>query len=455
MNWVEDCHGDTYSAFPAGDEVYSASHKHFCGNTGGFPQTDPWTYYRATATSKAVFGVNTVDPYGYPDHDGEPAPRMLNWYPTMNAGTFTGKGQGPWTVNGNDDYVLMGGEFTLVNGAGQQGLARFARSAIAPDVQGPRLSGANFPLSANSFASGQVRLSWKTNYDRDNATLTYKLYRTNITTPPIYTETVTTPFWLPQSMGFVDRNLTPGSSQRYRLEAVDPFGNLARSDYVTVTVNADGVASAYTDAVWEDDATSFWRLGEPMGPDVNDWAGFSDATASAGVTRGVTGAILGDTNKAASFSGTTSGLVATNTAVPGPQVFSIETWFRTTTMTGGKIVGFGNRNTGNSGSYDRHIYMLPSGQVVFGVYPNASKIVTSGSSYNDGTWHQAVATLGPDGQKLYIDGKRVAQASNVTSAQSYSGYWRIGGDSPWSGDAYFRGDIDDVSIYSTPLTAAR
>lgn len=452
MNWVEDCHGDTYSAFPAGDEVYSASHKHYCGNTGGFPQTNPWSYYRGTATSKAVFGVNTPDIYGYPDHDGEPAPRMLNWYPTINSGSFTGKDQGPWTVNGNDDYVLFGGEFTQVNGVAQQGLARFARSAIAPDLQGPRLSGANFPLAANSFVAGQVRLSWRTNYDRDNASLTYKIYRTNLTSAPIYTETVAAPFWLPKSMGFVDRGLAPGSSQRYRLEAVDAFGNLTRSDWITVTVSNEGAASAYADAVWEDEATSFWRLGESLGPDVYDWSGFSDATASSGVTRGVPGAIDGDPNTAARFSGTTSGLVATGSPVPGPQVFSIETWFRTTSMTGGKIVGFGNRNTGTSTSYDRHIYMLPSGKVVFGVYPGASRTVTSGASYNDGAWHQAVATLGPDGQKLYIDGKRVAQAANVTSAQAYSGYWRIGGDSPWEGDAFFRGDIDDVSIYGTPLT---
>ncbi|PHD69942.1 hypothetical protein, partial [Bacillus thuringiensis] len=76
--WVEDCHGDTYSAFPAGDAVYSASHKHYCGNSGGFPQTEPWTFHRATATTKDARGVNTADIYGYPHHAGQARPEFLH-----------------------------------------------------------------------------------------------------------------------------------------------------------------------------------------------------------------------------------------------------------------------------------------------------------------------------------------------------------------------------------------
>ncbi len=170
MIWVEDCHGDTYSAFPAGNEVYSASHKHYCGNSGGFPQTDPWTYYRATATSKTATGVNTPDIYGYPDHAGQPKPLFLNWFPTINTGTFTGKSQGPWTVNGNDNYVLYGGEFTQVNGAGQQGLVAVRPLGDRPEPAGSATLGCPVPAVARTRSRlGQVRLSWQTNCDRDNA----------------------------------------------------------------------------------------------------------------------------------------------------------------------------------------------------------------------------------------------------------------------------------------------
>ena len=453
--WVEDCHGDTYSAFPVGDVIYAASHKHYCGNSAGFPQTDPWTFHRATAVTKAVRGTNTADIYGYPDHVGQPRPEILNWYPEVNTGTFTGKNQGPWTMSGNSQYVLMGGEFTRVNNGPQQGLARFAVSTIAPNKEGPKRYGSTFPITAKSFVSGSVRLAWSSNYDYDNETLTYAVYRQSTATSPIYKQTVTTPFWKPQTMTFTDTGLTPGSSQRYRLVATDPFGNTAQSDWTTVTVSAGVSLSPYASAVMNDNATNYWRLDEPSGPTVYDWSGLLDATAGSGVTLGAAGAISGDSDSSAQFDGSGSGLVATNTAVTGPQTFAIEAWFKTTSTAGGKIVGFGNANTGDSSNYDRHVYMGTDGKVNFGVYPGDLRVLSSGAAYNDGRWHLVTASLGADGMKLYVDGGRVAQRSDTTSAQSYSGFWRIGGDSTWSGAPYFAGTIDDVSIYAAPLTATQ
>lgn len=454
MTWIEDCHGDTYSSFPMGDVVYSASHKHFCGNSGGFPQTEPWTVYRATALTKAATRINTPDPYGYPDHDGEPSPTILNWYPSLNAGSYTASSQGPWTVHASGKYLLFGGEFTTVNGVGQQGLVRFTTVDQAPNDDGPRLSGSNYPLQAASYSTGTVRLSWNTNFDRDNEELTYKLYRQSTLNAPIYEETIATPFWKVKSMKFIDTGQTPGASVRYRVAAVDPFGNQALSPWVTVTVSSTDLP-AYPSSVLDDGATHYWRLGEPSGSAVVDWAGGEDAIAQAGVTRGAAGAINGDPNTASSFNGTQTGLVSTQTAIQGPQVFALETWFKTTSTAGGKIVGFGSANTGNSGSYDRHIFMDTSGRVHFGVYPGATRVVSSAAGLNNGQWHHAVGSLGPDGMKLFIDGKRVAQRADVTSAQDYSGYWRIGGDNSWSGGPYLNGQIDEVAVYDAPLTAAQ
>ena len=41
INWIEDCHGDTYGAFSTGSVVYSVSHSHFCGRRRGVPGDDP------------------------------------------------------------------------------------------------------------------------------------------------------------------------------------------------------------------------------------------------------------------------------------------------------------------------------------------------------------------------------------------------------------------------------
>ena len=115
-------------------------------------------------------------------------------------------------------------------------------------------------------------------------------------------------------------------------------------------------------------------------------------------------------------------------AITSPATFSIEVWFKTTTTTGGMLVGFGNAVTGASSNYDRHIYMNNAGQIYFGVASNQT--VHSTAAYNDGSWHQAVATDGPAGMKLYIDGALAASSASVTaSSQTYSGSWRVGYDS--------------------------
>ncbi|WP_199424898.1 PKD domain-containing protein [Actinotalea solisilvae] len=456
--WVEDCHGDTYSVFPVGDAVYSASHKHYCGNSGGFPQTEPWSYHRGTATTKTAGGVNAPDIYNYPAHPGVPSPTVLTWYPDINAGTFTGKDQGPWTVSGNDRYVVMGGEFTRVSGQPQQGLVRFAVSAIAPDQVGPSLAGAEYPLVATSEATGSVRLTWRTNHDPDNETLTYSVYRTTQTAEPIYRTTVTTPFWKPQALTFLDTGREPGASERYRVVVTDPFGNAASSDWTTVTVAGAGTTGAYLQDVLDDAPTALWRLGETSGTALHDTTGFRPATGYS-VTRNATGAIAGDADRATTFGGSTASYASTDVAVNAPETYSVEAWFRTTSTRGGKIIGFGNRRTGTSTAADRHLYLDNQGRVHFGMQTSSLQTVNSGTGLNNGAWHHVVGTYENGTMRLYVDGAEVAQRSDVAWERAYWGYWRLGGDrlNGWPNDPtsdYLNGTIDEAAVYSYALPAA-
>jgi len=458
VDWVADCHGDGYSTFTTNNVVYLATHQHYCGNMGGFPQPDPWVFHYGTAFTDHATGVNTPDIYGYPHHAGEPAPSLLTWYPDFYSGSFTGQNQAGWSVTGNDKYVVFGGEFPGVNGRAQQGLVRFAVPELAPNKRGPLTSdveGNPWRISASSRVTGLARVTFPTTWDRDNETLTYRVYRGSTSTTPIYTETITAKFWLPVTRSVSDPGRTPGSSQTYIVTATDPWGNVAQAPPVTVTIASTGSLSDYASAVFDDGATNYWRLGEASGTAVEDWAGSLNAVAAAGVTRGQAGAITGDPNTASRFSGTSTGYASTQVKVPGPQSFSVEAWFRTSSSAGGKIVGFGNNRTGNSTSYDRHVYLDTQGRVLFGVYPGSSQTLRSAKSYNDNQWHHVVATLGSNGMQLFVDGTRVGRRTDVTSAQSYSGYWRIGGDTPWTGAGYLNGQIDEVAVYAAPLTPAQ
>src|SRR5690606_3330679 len=101
---------------------------------------------------------------------------------------------------------------------------------------------------------------------------------------------------------------------------------------------------------------------------------------------------------------------------------------------------------------DRHVYMNPAGNLLFGVHTGTSNVVQSPKRYNDGEWHHVVATLGDSGMTLYVDGLRVGNTPSVTYGQVYWGYWRIGGDNTWTGNRYIAGTIDDTAIYPAPLT---
>ncbi len=460
INWIEDCHGDTYSAYSDGTDIYEVSHKHDCSGIGAYPNATPapgnLTHMEAFTTS--VQGtltqsdeINSI----YKDWSGEPAPAMVNFFPQFVTGSFTGQGQAAWTLAGNGQYVVAGGEFPIVNGQTQQGLVRFAVKSISGAKVGPHLSGSKWVPTAISISAGTARVAIPQNYDYDDLNLTYNIMRKGTATP-VYTTTLASPFWQQNPITFTDKGLTPGQTYEYQVIAVDGDGNQAKSNAVDVTVSTQSL-SPYAQAVINDGSSLYWRLSGSGATAGIDWAGTNDGTVGTGVTPATGGAIAGDSNGASTFNGTANGLVATQASIPPPTAFSLEFWIRTTSTTGGKIIGYGSSASGDSGSYDRHVYMTNNGQLTFGVYPGGVQTVSSAASYNDGNWHYVVASEGSNGIALYVDGKRVGLNSSVTGAQSYAGYWRVGGDNlngwpnqPSNED--FTGDIDDVSIYPSALS---
>ncbi|WP_431279650.1 PKD domain-containing protein [Leifsonia poae] len=456
LQWVEDCHGDTYSVFPLGDAVYGAGHPHYCGNIGGFPQTDPWTYHHTIGFSKATTGTVRPNSEGnYFNFGGQPAPSLLNWFPQYVTGSYTGQGQAAWSLAGNSQYLVAGGEFPYVNGVAQYGLTRYAINSVVKSKVGPNV---NTPLTPNaaSFAAGQARVSWTATYDQDNVNLNYKLVRDGNTASPVYQTNLVSTFWQRAAMGFADNGLAPGSTHSYRLYVTDPDGNQISRLGNTVTISASNSGGPYANSVTAAGASSYWPLDESSGATGFDHVGFNDLQVQAGVTRGAAGPISGVT--ASNFSGGSTGWAVTPSSVPGPNTFTAEAWFKTTSTSGGKIIGFGNANVGTSSSYDRHVYMDNAGRIYFGVYPGAVRTVNTTASYNNGQWHQVVASLGSNGMHLYIDGVERASRTDVTTGQSYSGYWRVGGDSLGSWTAqpssnFFAGGIGQVSLYPTVLSS--
>lgn len=158
------------------------------------------------------------------------------------------------------------------------------------------------------------------------------------------------------------------------------------------------------------------------------------------------------------FDGTDDALSTAN-QVAGPDVFTLALWFKTNTTAGGKFIGFGDNQTGISGNYDRHLYMINDGKVIFGCHPGGVRTVVSTASYNDNQWHHIAGTLSPAGMKLYVDGVLLVTDATTTGGQGYNGYWKIGRDNlnGWTStptSQAFAGTMDEIRVYNVALTDA-
>lgn len=225
--WMNDCIGDSYDAFPIGKVLYSASHAHGCQTIGGFPDTSPRTYHHGLAETTYKTGKNKgVNGGNYPKFNGQPSGSLLNWYPSFGTGTFTGISQAGWTVTGNTDYVVYGGEFLSVNGTKQQGLVRFGMASVAPNKVGPSaFSGAGYGVAATPADSkGKSKVTVYSTSDRDNAKLVYEVYRSGSSTL-LASKTYTAYWWQSKSWSFTDTGIAPGTSLTYTVVIKDAFGN--------------------------------------------------------------------------------------------------------------------------------------------------------------------------------------------------------------------------------------
>ncbi|GAA2177928.1 hypothetical protein GCM10009847_05930 [Leucobacter tardus] len=459
--WIADCLGDHYGVYSTGTVVYSTTHTHACSTMNLWPEQNPRDHKYIHAMTAEVGGTLGRQPAAgstYKDWQGEAAPSAYAWYPDFYTGdsSRTGMGQAGLSITGAGDVISVAGEFPGVNQGRYEGIVRFSTKPSTGAKDGPRVrtTGNWGAPTASTVIPGRIRLSIAGTWDRDDRDLTYELTRSG-RSGVIDTVTKSNGWWNVPSIRLTDPSVQAGQSYTYRITVKDGDGNTVTSEPVTATASSDA-ATAYTSAVIDDGADLYY----PLGDSAADWAGTNPPTFGSSVQAEQPGAVKGSTTGFSNFDGTSNGRVSSSSRPATPTEFTTELWFKTTSTRGGKLIGYGNAQSGSSSSYDRHIYMRNDGRLNFGVYPGSTKIVTSASSYNDGKWHQAASSLSKDGMKLYVDGQLVAADPSVTSGEGFSGYWRIGGDNlgSWPDrpqSDWLSGSIDEVAVYPTALTSAQ
>jgi len=220
--------------------------------------------------------------------------------------------------------------------------------------------------------------------------------------------------------------------------ARDTAGNTATSAYTVKVSNApapvgSGLVAAY-------------GFNEGTGTAIGDASGRGNAGTAANTTWSTAGKYGG----ALSFNGTNSMVSVANTASLGLTTgMTLEAWanpsalgttWRTLILkekpAGMAYALYANNNTGK-----------PNGQVDVGGEQNA--IGTSGVPLN--AWSHLAVTYDGTALKLYVNGTLVSTTLVVGQINLSNGALRIGGNTIWN--EWFKGLIDEVRIYSRPLSA--
>ncbi|MEW2488021.1 LamG domain-containing protein [Streptomyces sp. NPDC048411] len=429
QRWRDTCLGATQAVLVHDGVLYSGSHAHDCASMGEFPDQP----------RKHLLAQSVNDP------------KLLPWFPDTNDGI--GEPVGPrvmaQTDRGGHHYLWVGGEFTTVNGAAQQGLTRFADG---PDTGAPWVPN----VSLSTVAAGTIEVNWQTSFDTDDGELTYRIYKDGASTP-VYTTTGSSVFWDRPQLRWTDTDVAPGETHTYRISASDGTNTSAKSPAQTATVAS--AAESYPARVLADGASLYWRYDEGTSTFAADTGtGLDNGFLRNAPSYRQTPAAVSGPSTAIGFNGTNQ-YAYSNRRHAQPAKFSVETWIKTTTTKGGKVIGFGNLTMQNSNQYDKHVYMLNDGRLTFGVYSGGTRTITTSGAYNDGAWHHVVATQGSSGMALYVDGQ--LRASNIlyTANESYNGYWRVGGDNlaSWPNrptSDFFAGQIDETAVYPTALSGS-
>ncbi|MFJ3881507.1 LamG-like jellyroll fold domain-containing protein [Streptomyces sp. NPDC090077] len=445
--WRDRCLGATQYVLPYDGVLYSSSHAHDCSSELEFPDGKR-NFFLAQPTDHTGAAPAPVDGFVR-------GPRKLGWHPTANDGIGEGIGPRVMSVAEKDGvkYLWAGGEFTLINGQAQQGLTRFANTG---DVGAPTTPVA----SAGSVKPGEAQVRWRTSYDQDDSRLTYRIYRNGSATPIATVTADSLEFERPQA-SWNDTTVKAGQSYTYRVTATDGAGNTsALSANAAVTVPAS--VQAYPDRVRADGANLYWRYDDTVSPYVADSSNGGNTggvQVNAPALRQSPGAVTG-TSTAMGFNGTSQQVHSDHRQSVGAS-FTVETWFKTNTTRGGKLIGFGNNTANSSGTYDKQLYMTNTGRLAFGVYNGTARTITTGlfETYNDNKWHHVVGTQGPGGMTLYVDGQNKG-TNSATDSTPYAGFWHVGGDNlaSWPNrptSNFFAGQIDETAVYPTALTQAQ
>jgi hypothetical protein len=251
-------------------------------------------------------------------------------------------------------------------------------------------------------------------------------------------------------------NLTTGQSGGSYQAVVGNESGGSTSAVAVLTVLLPA-ANTYASNILAEAPAGWWRLGEAAGPFVYDSIGGNDGGYSNAVVLGVTGALTNDLNTAARFDGASAKADVPWAAALNGTNFTVECWARVTGGAGAHRAPVTSRADGNTRGYI--FYASPANVWEFWTGtggPAGTWHTMVGSPVADGQWAHLVGTFDGTTKRFYVNGLLVASAA-VVFAPNPDRPLRIGAGATdlTTGNFYFPGDVDEVVVLPTALSAAR
>ena len=214
--------------------------------------------------------------------------------------------------------------------------------------------------------------------------------------------------------------------------------------------------SLYTDVVDADSPTAHWRLGETSGTSAVDRiAVAANGTYTGGYTLNQASPIITESTKGIVLNGTTGYVnlgtpVKLTTALASANAITFEAWVWPSVNN----VAMQWLCSGSDGSAWR-FSMTATGKIeAFLPYVAGWIQVSSTTTINAAGWHHVAYTYDGTTVRFYLDGQPDGTSTNARTMVFASKACAIGRYGDFGG-AYFNGNIDEVAVYKSALSAAR
>ena len=240
-------------------------------------------------------------------------------------------------------------------------------------------------------------------------------------------------------------------------QQADDAGNVGVSNTTFFTITTPP-AAPYPTEVSNDNPYGYWRLGESSGTNAVDQTGANAGAYQSGVVLGVQGALFGDSNTAGRFDGSddkvSMGDPVNGSLDFGTNDFTAEAWVKTTVN--GEEAILSKRATTAGPYWQFTVTNDPGhdGEIRANIVAGSSvEVYGPAKRVDDGAWHHVVVVFDRDaGITIYVDGISAFRPGAAAGDVGNAGPFLVAKSTGYN---YFKGDLDEVAVYRSALSAPR